>query len=622
QLAYVIFTSGSTGEPKGVSLSQRALAVHVDDYVSTYGLSASDRVYQFSTINFDASAEQLFPALSVGACVVMRGVEVPEWTAFNAVLRDERVSVLDLPTSYWQQWLSELPLELPSLRLVTVGGEALSAPALARWKRSPLSSVRLDNSYGPTEAAIAALFHATVDEDAWRATVPIGRPYPGRTVRLLDSSGRDVVTGALGELCIGGDSLARCYEHRPVLTADRFVPDANRPGARLYRTGDICRRRDDGTLEFLGRRDAQVKLRGHRIELAEVERTLALVSGVQAAAAVVRGVQGRERLVAYVVGDVDKQAVLRAVRERLPSYMVPSSLHLLEALPLRANGKVDLDALPDPALSNDGEQLEPRTELERRLLEVWASVLGVTKIGVNDNFFALGGDSISSLLVVSRARALGFQITPKQIFERPTIAELALVVGRAAAERAQETHESLALSPIQAWFFEQHPQGEAHYNQSVLLRIESPFSVRALGEALRALLIEHDSLRLRFSCEGGTWRQRVVGPEDPGVAPAVLELDLRTEADWPARLRVEAELLQRGLSLESGPLFRAAYFQVPGDAGRLLLVAHHLVIDGVSWRILLERLEDAYQQAVRGAQISLPPTCTPWSVWAQKLVTY
>ncbi len=552
----------------------------------------------------------------------MRGIDVPEWMAFNATLREQRISVMDLPTSYWQQWLSELPTELPALRLVTVGGEALPAPALDLWKRGTLAAIRLDNSYGPTESTIAALFHQTTDDDARGVTVPIGAPYPGRSAYVLDASGHEAAIGALGELCIGGESLAQGYERRAGLTAERFVPDPHRLGRRLYRTGDVCRRREDGAIEFLGRRDAQIKLRGHRIELAEVERALALVPRVRAAAVVVRGGPERPRLVAYVAGDIGEAEVITSLQRLLPSYMLPSSVQVLSALPLKPSGKVDLDALPELDLEGPRTQVAPRTELERRLLTVWGSVLGAANLGVTDNFFASGGDSISSLLVASRVRSLGLSVTPKQIFDNPTVAELALVSRQRPCTPSRELHESLALTPAQASFFEQHSEGEPHYNQFVLLRVDGELSLAALRQAVAALLGQHDALRLRFRREAGAWRQRVVAfaeSEEPG---AVVEIDLRAETDWRPRLRLEGDRLQRSLNLASGPVLRIAHFHLPAGEGRLLVVVHHLAVDGVSWRILLEQLETAYSQAARGERISLPLIGTPWSVWARAVEWY
>ncbi|MFM0456284.1 AMP-binding protein, partial [Paraburkholderia nemoris] len=269
QLAYVIYTSGSTGRPKGVAVSQRALSLHLEDFTGTYGISAQDTLLQSSTINFDVALHELLPALLMGGRVCMRGAAAWDLQALSSALATHQVTFARIPTALWQQWLGEAPSRdaLPALRQITVGGEGLPGDALARWQRSALAGVRLDNLYGPTETTVAALYRRTQPEDTQHVSAPIGIAYPGRSVCVLDGDGNEVPVGGLGELCIGGVSLARGYLGRPGLTAERFVPSPYNDGERLYRSGDLCRLRADGCIEYLGRLDQQVKLRGYRIEL-------------------------------------------------------------------------------------------------------------------------------------------------------------------------------------------------------------------------------------------------------------------------------------------------------------------------------------------------------------------
>ncbi|WP_313957399.1 amino acid adenylation domain-containing protein, partial [Paraburkholderia sp. BCC1885] len=350
QLAYVIYTSGSTGKPKGVAISHGSLSLHMDDFLQTYQITEADRQLQSSTINFDVSLHEMLPALMSGGQVVMRGPQHWDLETMSRRLIEEKVTFSRIPTAYWQQWLREPPAASDlSLRQITVGGEALPGDALKQWRRGPLAHIRLDNLYGPTETTVACVYRETQDEDTDHVAAPIGAPYPSRSAYVLDLDGNEAPVGGLGELCIGGATLARGYLKRPGLTAERFIPDPfEGNGGRLYRTGDLCRRQADGTIEFLGRLDQQVKLRGFRIELGEIEAALRSAPGVRDAAAELRGTEAGKRLVGYVVGEVDTAQVRAVLESKLPGYMVPSALMVLPALPLMPNGKLDRKALPEP----------------------------------------------------------------------------------------------------------------------------------------------------------------------------------------------------------------------------------------------------------------------------------
>ncbi|WP_322063393.1 amino acid adenylation domain-containing protein, partial [Paraburkholderia sp. J63] len=341
QLAYVIYTSGSTGRPKGVAISHRALGLHLEDFIATYGITSSDRQLQSSTINFDVALHEMLPALMQGGQVEMRGPQLWDLETTSRHLAEGKVTFSRIPTAYWQQWLREPPSRerLASLRQITVGGEGLPGDALRQWREGPLASIRLDNLYGPTETTVACLYRHTQAPDVEQAIVSIGVPYASRVAYVMDDAGNEVPVGALGELCIGGATLARGYLGRPGQTAEKFIPDPFRDdGARLYRTGDLCRRREDGTIDFLGRIDQQVKLRGFRIELGEIEAALRQVEGVRQAAAELRGVGEGRRLVGYVSGDgtheISVAALRRGLEGRLPGYMVPSAFVVLERLPV------------------------------------------------------------------------------------------------------------------------------------------------------------------------------------------------------------------------------------------------------------------------------------------------
>ncbi|MFM0302263.1 amino acid adenylation domain-containing protein [Paraburkholderia sediminicola] len=631
QLAYVLYTSGSTGRPKGVALDHEALSLHLRDFCDAYRIGADDVMLQSSTINFDVALHELLPALLAGGAVHMRGPQAWTLDTLNATLVDGKVTFARIPTALWQQWQRSAPSAeaLRELRRITVGGEALPGDALARWQGGPLRHIALDNLYGPTETAIAALRHATCSADAAQAVVPIGRPYPGRGAVVFDPDGNRMPHGGAGELCITGACVARGYLGRAALTAERFVPDPDgEPGARLYRSGDLCRVREDGAILFLGRLDQQVKLRGQRIELGEIEAALRDCAEVTEAAVVLHANGEQQQLVAYVVGNARAGALQDALAERLPVFMVPATFITLDRLPTMANGKLDRRALPAPAPAATpmAERVAPRNPREQVLLDIWEQVLGCEVGGVTVNFFAAGGDSILSLQLLARARAAGLVLTPKQVFEHPSVAQMAQVardVDRDAQSAATELHDTQPLTPIQAAFFDKHPQGLAHWNQAVLLEVRDALDPATLETALQQWIARHDALRLRFERDAAVpdgsanraprWRQRVA----PTETAALLQHVRLSPQTWEADLATAGAALHRSLDLQHGPLLRAAYFD-SGTQRRLMIVIHHLVVDGVSWRVLLEELQALYERP----DAALPAITTPWSVWASRQSDY
>jgi amino acid adenylation domain-containing protein len=438
--AYVIYTSGSTGEPKGVAVSRAAVANHNQAFAELCRLSPADRVLQFHAISFDMSVEELYPVWQGGGAVVLRGEELPAPGAeLCRLIEREGLTVLNLPTVYWQEWVKELERSgqrMPkSLRLVNVGGEKASAERLESWRRISEGELRWLNTYGPTEATVDATAYEDEQDGRRRREIPIGRPLANVRSYIMDEGMRPVPVGVIGELYLGGAGLARGYLKRPEATAERFVPDAmsGEAGERWYRTGDLARYLADGEIEFVGRADAQVKLRGYRIELGEIERELGAVEWVREAVVEAReGSGGVRRLVAYVAAAeaMENGAALLQERlgARLPEYMVPARYVFLESLPKSVSGKVNRRALPPP--EEDGGELKqeigPRNALEEWLAERWAGVLGVERIGVEANFFEVGGDSIRAAILINRMQQeLEEYIYVVALFEAPTIAALA-----------------------------------------------------------------------------------------------------------------------------------------------------------------------------------------------------
>ncbi|HEX2079053.1 MAG TPA: amino acid adenylation domain-containing protein, partial [Longimicrobium sp.] len=639
--AYVIYTSGSTGTPKGVVVEHGALATHAVSVIRHFGLTADDRVLQFASFNFDPSIEQTLPPLVAGARVVLRGDEVLSAEAIGRLVEEQGITLLNLPTAQWHllaaEWArGESVPRTDSLRLVISGGEAMLPAYVERWRRTPAAGTRLLNAYGPTEAVVTATtFDVPPDFAAadGARSVSIGRAFGRRAAYVLDAALRPVPVGVPGELCLGGEAVARGYLGRPALTAERFVPDAfgAAAGGRLYRTGDLVRYQEDGTLAFLGRVDHQVKVRGFRIELGEVEAALQRHPGVREAVVTVREDEpGDRRLAAYVVpadGAAPDAAALRAhLSAALPEYMVPGVFVVLDRLPLTPVGKVDRAALPAPERAGPGrDYVAPRDATEALLAGIFAQVLKRERVGIHDPFFELGGDSIISIQVVARARAAGLHLLPRQLFEHPTVAELAAVCGQAeGAARAEqgEVTGAVELTPVQAWFLSRDFADRHHFNLSQLFELRRPVDAALLERAVRAVAAHHDALRLRFRQVGGEWRQENVGTEN-AVSFHRVDLSGLDEAARRAALEAECARLQASLELEHGPLLRVALFEMgAGRSARMLAAVHHLVMDIVSWRVVLEDLRAALEQAERGEEIRLPEKTTSFRAWAARLAAH
>ncbi|HEX8183978.1 MAG TPA: amino acid adenylation domain-containing protein, partial [Blastocatellia bacterium] len=524
-LAYLIYTSGSTGLPRAVLIGNRAASNQMQWMSSEFPLSAADRVLQKYSIGFDASiAEIFYPLISGAALVIARQGGQYDIDYLADLIARHKVTVIDVVPTLLDALLDHSRVkDLLCLRQVNCGGEALQA-GLSKRAHDLLPGIHLINMYGPTEATITATSYSCSAGSDQRS-VPVGKPVANTRVYLLDEDLQPVPVGAVGEICIGGKSLASGYLNQPGLTAERFLPDpfSDEAGARLYRSGDLGRYLEGGEIEFRGRADQQVKLRGYRIELGEIEAHLIRHPAVKAAVAAVAEDTAREsRLVCYVALKQDAATTASELRDwlkkELPAYMVPAIIVMLEEMPLSASGKIDRKRLPAPGLNRQAVEqpyVEPQSEAERELVKIWEEVLGIERIGVRDSFFELGGDSILSIQVVARARQAGLEITPKNLFEHQTISDLALLARpRLAIESRPESLEGLIpLTPIQRWFFEQELPGPDHYNQAVMLEVKQDVGAALLEEAFGALVEHHDALRLRFEQKAGIWEQTCAPPE-------------------------------------------------------------------------------------------------------------
>ncbi|HEV3022152.1 MAG TPA: amino acid adenylation domain-containing protein, partial [Pirellulales bacterium] len=641
-LVYVIYTSGSTGAPKGVEVVQRGLVNHGLALAEKNDYRVGRRLLHVVLLTYDAAAEGIFPSLISGAAYVTppADAEISCRQVFDDC-RQHEIDTLHIPTVLWQQCLANIePGDAELLRrlnVMLIGGEAPSAEALRQWI-AVAPHVRMLYAYGLTETTITNTIHELeLPKDlSSLGRLPIGRPIANTEVYVLDAEMRPLPIGAAGELYIGGPGLARGYRRQGNLTAQRFVPHpfSNEPGARLCRTGDLARFRSDGAVEFLGRVDQQIKLRGFRIEPGEIERTLVSHPAVRQAAVVVReDTPGMRRLVAYVVlsaGAPPLNGELRTwLRSRLPDPMVPSAIVRLASIPLTTHHKLDRLALPLPPAGHErnGADSAPRTPTESLLADIWKQVLAVEHVGLDDNFFELGGDSIQTIQVVARARKAGIAITAKQLFMHQTIAELAAVAAPVGPRDEKQANAAgpLPLTPIQRWFFEQEPADPHHFNQSVLLDVAPAVGPDVMDAALAYLAAQHDALRLRFSRGPSGWQANISSVETAGRDWALERYDL---ANLPAGQQDSAYLtaaagLQASLDLAAGPLARAGWFDLGRDRPpRLLLIVHHLAVDAVSWRILLADLQTVAGQIVRGEAPSLPEAPMPLAAWVQRLAEH
>ncbi|WP_409285766.1 amino acid adenylation domain-containing protein, partial [Pseudomonas protegens] len=609
-LAYVIYTSGSTGKPKGAGNSHAALVNRLCWMQQAYGLDASDAVLQKTPFSFDVSVWEFFWPLMTGARLVVAapGAHREPARLIDTII-DHGISTLHFVPSMLQAFIHEQGVSAcTGLKRIVCSGEALPLEAQQQvFARLP--GAGLYNLYGPTEAAIDVTHWTCVDEGA--SSVPIGQPIANLRTHVLDAQLLPVPAGVAGELYLGGAGLARSYHRRPALTAERFVPCPFQAGARLYRTGDRVRQRADGVIEYLGRLDHQVKLRGLRIELGEIEARL--MEHPQVREATVLVVDGKQ-LVAYLVlqeAAADWREELMAYLGRsLPEYMVPAQWVPQESMPLTPNGKLDRKAL----LSYAGEVLlapysAPREGVEQTLAQIWGALLAVEQVGLDDNFFALGGDSIISIQVVSRARLAGLLLSPRDLFQHQTLRSLAQAAKPVAAGPVDSgpVQGAVALTPVQHWFMEQAVPQRQHWNQSLLLQARQPLEAERLSQALTRLVTHHDALRLRVRKGAEGWQQAYA--IDAG------ELLWQRSAATAEQLTELCEAAQRSLDLEQGPLLRAMLVNLADGSQRLLLVIHHWAVDGVSWRVLLEDLQQLYTQP----ELALAPRSSSYQAWSAHL---
>jgi amino acid adenylation domain-containing protein/non-ribosomal peptide synthase protein (TIGR01720 family) len=640
-LAYLIYTSGSTGMPKGVMIEHEGMLNHLRAKIEELELTREDSVAQTASQCFDISVWQFLAALLVGARVtIIEDQAIRDPRELLDLVTTRFVTIIEMVPTLLQTILdgitsSERPSpDLHPLRWLIATGEELKPDLCSRWIEL-YPQIQLLNAYGPTECSDDVTHSRLKQIPSPRGErVPIGRPIVNTSIYILDESLSLVPLGVPGELYVGGAGVGRGYLEQPEMTAECFLCDPLSPkgGSRLYKTGDVARFTPDGSIVFIGRKDHQVKIRGYRIETGEIETLLRGCPGVKEAVVVARDKASSEKqLVAYIVASGNVKRSLADVRdflrERIAEYMIPSDLIFLDSIPLTPNGKLDRKALPAPEMASREQSDDfapPRTHREKLLAGIWAEVLGARRVGIRDNFFELGGDSILSIHIVAKAHQQGLKLTPKQLFEHPTLAGLASVAGETSnAQRDQSPLDgAVPLTPIQHWFFSWNIASPNHFNQAILLEFVSRPQPARLEQAIQGVMRHHDALRLRFQKRDNAWHQFHA---DLPAADVLEQVDISSlpQAD---RGRAVVELtarVQMSLSLTDGPLLRFVLIDPgPEQRSRLLIVIHHLLIDIFSWRVLLEDLDRACQQLLNDQAIALPFKTTSFKAWAEHLVDY
>lgn len=618
-LAYIIFTSGSTGNPKGVMISHAALMNYISWASEKYVGNDTTVFPLYSSISFDLTITSIFTPLVTGNTIVVYEDD-DSVTLIEKVLKDNQADIIKLTPSHLRIINDNGLLEKykSKLKKMIIGGEDLDYNlAQGIWNKLN-GQLTIYNEYGPTEATVGCMIY-TFDPSCKFHSVPLGKPISNTQIYILDQYLNPVPYGVKGEIYIAGDSLANGYLGREDLTAERFCSNPFLQGKKMYKTGDYAVRQKDGNIIFSGRIDEQVKISGYRIELKEIEHQLNSHIDITGSLVTVKQKNGSKFLAGYYIADneIDSLSLRDYLSGKLPQYMVPSYYVKIDAFPLSANGKLNLKALPDPEIKINEQYEEPSTKEESLLAEHFANVLGLSKVGITDNYFSIGGDSIKSIQISSRMRNAGYQVSVQEIFKNPTIKQLALKIKPLVTYTDQMVIEGkIEPTPIQKWFFKNSNVDRHHFNQSAMLHFNSGISSESAKRIFAKIIEHHDALRIVFTNQEG----EITSYNKGLVFPVSLEEHDINEYDIDL-LSELSNRIQSTISLENGPLIKLGLFHSNGSS-RLLIVIHHLVVDGISWRILLEDVKSLYDQDILGKSLALPLKTDSFKDWSEKLTDY
>ncbi|HDX9649186.1 TPA: amino acid adenylation domain-containing protein, partial [Bacillus cereus] len=612
-LAYVIYTSGSTGLPKGVLVEHHSLVNLCNWYVDFHKITERDRITNYLKVSFDASIGEIFPCLITGATLHVLGKDMRlDLDKLNEYMNSKDITVATFPSKVSEQFILQ---DNHSLRMLVSGGEKLILNKNTRYQ--------LVNAYGPTENTVVTTSFLMNNNDD---NIPIGKPVYNTKVYIINKYNQFCPIGVTGELCISGVGLARGYLNNPALTAEKFVGNPFVSGEKMYRTGDLVRWMPDGNVEFIGRIDHQVKIRGYRIELGEIESQLLKHQDIKEVVVVAKEDKKNHTYIsAYIVSEkaISSAKIREFLEKELPDYMIPSYFVQLDQLPLTSNDKVDRKALPEPDRSSQSgvEYEAPRNEVETHLVEIWRDILGIEDIGINHHFFVSGGDSIKALQIVSRLSRINLKLEVKDLFANPKIKDLSKYVKK--QNKRLKPYEivtgEVILSPIQKWYFEKNKEELDHFNQSFMLFREDGFDQKRIERVFNKILEQHDALRMIYRENDGEIIQYNRGYKDNLFDLYVH--DVEGVENKEEKIYELATNIQKKSSIKNGKLVNLCLFKT-NQGDHLLITIHHLVVDGVSWRIILEDFETLYSQDLRGEKLDVGFKTESFKEFSSKLREY
>ncbi|MEC0599321.1 amino acid adenylation domain-containing protein [Bacillus spizizenii] len=621
-LAYVIYTSGTTGLPKGVMVKHKGVVNYINWANKNYVKGEIIHFPLYSSISFDLTVTSIFtPLISGNTIVIYEGID--KSLLIRKIVEENKVDIIKLTPTHLRL-LELMDLKNSKIKRLIVGGEELKTDQARKVYHAFNGKIEIYNEYGPTEATVGCMIHKFNIENDNGSSVSIGSPADNTKLYILGKQNELLPIGIYGELCISGDGLATGYLNKKDLTEEKFVDHPFEPGTKMYKTGDLARWKPDGSVDYLGRIDHQVKIRGYRIETGEIENQLLQIKHIKEAVVIARTDQNGDKfLCGYVTSDRELKIpdIKEKLSKELPLYMVPNYIFQIESMPLSSNGKIDIKALPviDIEKLMESTYEAPRNKIEEILVQVWGKILGLQSLGINDNYYEIGGDSIKSILIVSELQKHGLKLEVKDLMQFPRIKELSAYVKSTDIKIDQSVIEGkVELVPIQKWFIEQQFEREDHYNQAFMLYKKDGFKEDAIKKAFLEIVKHHDALRMKYRKENNEIEQWNRGIEQAEEAFTFEVFNMTQNEDLPVNIEIMANRVQAGMSLEKGILIKLALFKTK-NGDHLLIVIHHLVIDGVSWRILLEDFEAAYTNATKGKKVEFQQKTTSFKEWAQKL---